>query len=81
MSESFEVPAGCMDETNITVKCFDVWFNMPIYCKNKSKGLPTPSKSEREREKDQRTIGKDQKNARQISKEIFTFVFAFVWCG
>ena len=42
-----------------------------------SKGLLTPNKSEREGKKDQRTIGRDQKNKLQTSKKIF----AFAWCG
>ena len=46
-----------------------------------SKGLFTPNESERESEKDQRTIGRDQKNKQQTSKKIFAFAFAFAWCG
>ena len=39
------------------------------------------SESNAESEKDQRTIGRDKKNKRQTSKKIFTFAFAFAWCG
>ena len=65
---------GCYVRTvRILLECILV----SIMPKKQHKGLFTPSKSQRESEKDQRTIGRDQKIKRQMSKKIF----AFAWCG
>ena len=45
------------------------------------KVYPHQAKVSTKSKKDQRTIRKDQKNAQQISKEIFAFTFAFTQCG